>query len=249
MIAIPFFATRRALVAVLCTVVAAPGNAQPQDPKAPAGNDPGGFPVAVISAGIDYTDPVIAGRLARDGEGEVIGYDVTDNDARPFASAAAADGGTELAKRLAAIAGLRLVPVRVTVSDPVSIARGTAFATQTPARVVVVPPGEKAHLELLAQVAARAEKILFVVAPSTGAPPGPRPALPDNVLYLTTPSDQSREVKIAIEAVAVTLDRLLDCAGKAPQDETGADMKKALLAMTVAAETDSPKSLKPCPAR
>lgn len=55
-------------------------------PKPLPGVDPGGVMVAVIGPGIDYTRPGIADRLARDGEGEIIGFDLVDRDRRPFCS-------------------------------------------------------------------------------------------------------------------------------------------------------------------
>ena len=62
------------------------GSANADDPKVPAGIDPGLQPIAILTTGIDYTDPAIAARLARDGEGELIGWDFTENDRRPFAA-------------------------------------------------------------------------------------------------------------------------------------------------------------------
>jgi hypothetical protein len=53
-------------------------------PPVPPGVDPGGVEIAIIGPGVDYTDPEIAKRLARDGEGEIIGWDFVDNDRRPF---------------------------------------------------------------------------------------------------------------------------------------------------------------------
>jgi hypothetical protein len=83
--------------------------------------------------------------LARDGEGELIGWDLVDNDNRPFrrsegASAASASGGdgTALARAVGA-PGRRIVPVRIDAADPGSIARAVAFVARTPARIVVVP--------------------------------------------------------------------------------------------------------------
>ncbi len=65
--------------------------AQPADaPKVPKpklipGIDPGGLALAVIGDGIDYARPEIAARLARDGEGELVGFDLVDRDRRPYA--------------------------------------------------------------------------------------------------------------------------------------------------------------------
>jgi hypothetical protein len=139
--------TRRLGFACLCVLlVAAPAaTAQERDPKLPAGRDPGGIAVALFTTGLDYTQPDIAPRLARDGEGELIGWDFVDSDNRPFAAKAAqaaevAGDGTELARRLLELyAGARLVPVRVRPGDPNSFAQAVAFVSRTPARIVAVP--------------------------------------------------------------------------------------------------------------
>src|SRR5262249_13897079 len=63
--------------------------AQGRKPKLPAGLDPGGVAIAILSTGIDYRAADIAQRLARDGEGDLIGWDLVDRDNRPFNEAAA----------------------------------------------------------------------------------------------------------------------------------------------------------------
>ena len=63
--------------------------AQGRKPRLPAGLDPGGVAVALLSTGIDYQASDIARRLARDGEGDLIGWDLVDRDNRPFNGAAA----------------------------------------------------------------------------------------------------------------------------------------------------------------
>ena len=45
---------------------------------------PGAVRVAVVDTGVNYTLPMFQGRLARDPEGNLIGYDFWDMDARPF---------------------------------------------------------------------------------------------------------------------------------------------------------------------
>src|SRR4029078_9951193 len=88
--------------------------AQTKKPPLPPGRDPGGVAIALLTTGIDYTLPTIAGYLARDGEGEVIGFDPVDNDNRPFGG----DGTTLAANLLDPAIGTRLVPVRVDPRDP-----------------------------------------------------------------------------------------------------------------------------------
>ena len=56
------------------------------NPPVPAGpsSPQGAVRVAVIDTGVNYTLPLFQGRLARDGEGALLGYDFWDMDARPF---------------------------------------------------------------------------------------------------------------------------------------------------------------------
>ena len=118
--------------------------AQARKPKLPAGLDPGGVAIAILSTGIDYRATDIAQRLARDGEGDLIGWDLVDRDNRPFNAAAAETplalgGDADALVRAMGQPGRRVVPVRIDVRDPVSLAKAASFVAQTPARVVVVP--------------------------------------------------------------------------------------------------------------
>ena len=92
--------------------------AQGRKPKLPPGLDPGGVAIAILSTGIDYPSSDIAQRLARDGEGELIGWDLVDRDNRPFNAKAAdtpaawgGDGNALL--RAIGQPGRRVVPVRI----------------------------------------------------------------------------------------------------------------------------------------
>ena len=110
-----------------------------------AGRDPGGIAIALIVTGIDYTHPEIKDRLARDGEGEIIGLDLIDGDNRPYAATSLPgneDGAVDtiLARRiLSTYRHARLVPIRVDPNNKVMLARALAFAASTPARIVAVP--------------------------------------------------------------------------------------------------------------
>lgn len=62
---------------------------EPLNPPVPAmvqGDDPGvaGVSVAMLDAGVNYLLPSIAERLARDADGEILGFDYWDLDRRPF---------------------------------------------------------------------------------------------------------------------------------------------------------------------
>lgn len=143
------------LAFALCQAVLAQGapqlqpqlqpQAPAQKPPVPPGRDPGGIAIALIATGIDYTHAEIKDRLARDGEGDIIGLDLIDNDNRPYAATAlpgneAGAVDTILARRiLSTYRHARLVPVRVDPNDKVMLARALAFTAATPARIVAVP--------------------------------------------------------------------------------------------------------------
>jgi hypothetical protein len=76
--------SRTIFATLLALLASGAAMAAPADPPVPPGRDPGGVAVAIIGPGVDYTQPDIAARLARDGEGEIIGWDFVDNDRRPF---------------------------------------------------------------------------------------------------------------------------------------------------------------------
>src|SRR5262245_31164734 len=119
--------------------------AQEKKPPMPPGRDPGGVAIALIATGIDYTLPQVAQHLARDGEGELIGWDLADQDRKPFDKSRGTTrpewggDGTLIASLLSGTRGVRLVPVRVDPADPASLARAIAFVAQTPARVALLP--------------------------------------------------------------------------------------------------------------
>lgn len=64
--------------------LATTGVHEPLNPPVPTGSDPGGVPVALIDAGVNYLLPEVSARLARDQHGDILGYDYWELDARPF---------------------------------------------------------------------------------------------------------------------------------------------------------------------
>ena len=146
--------------------------AEQKEPALPSGRDPGGIAIALLGTGIDYTLPDIVRRLARDGEGELIGWDLVDNDNRPFrasgraAPASALDSDSTPLARVTGATGRRLVPVKVDPANPVTFARAVAFVAQTPARIVVVPMGSRqpSDWEPFRQAASHFRDLLFIVA-------------------------------------------------------------------------------------
>jgi hypothetical protein len=189
------------------------------DPPVPAGKDPGGAAVALITAGIDYTLPEIARALARDGEGELIGWDFVDNDRRPFAPSqdktpANAGGGettqgTALAKLLAG-SSMRLVPVRVDAADPLSLARAAAFVARTPARVAILPEWSERpeDWEPFRQVAVHLNDVVFVAMTRRDA--GAKPVDPAalglaNLVAVTAETCSRRDARETVADVLTLL--------------------------------------------
>jgi hypothetical protein len=169
-------------------------------PPVPPGRDPGGIAVALIGTGIDYTLPQIAARLARDGEGELIGWDLHDRDRRPFDQSKGTTppqwggDGTLLASLIIGAPAVRLVPVRVDPSDPVALAQALAFVAQTPARVAVVAMGSPSspQWEPFRQAAQRFKDVLVVVPAGPTEPVYPAAFSLDTVLAVssgTTPPE------------------------------------------------------------
>lgn len=116
-----------------------------KDPPVPPDRDPGGVAVAIIGPGLDYTLPQISEHLARDGEGEIIGWDFVDNDRRPFKVPDDLEAmkythrGTAMARILLKRAPrARLEPVRIATGEPASVQKGLAFAAQTPALIAML---------------------------------------------------------------------------------------------------------------
>src|SRR5262245_7664271 len=166
---------RIALGLFLATFALAPmAVAQTKKPPLPPGRDPGGVAIALLTTGIDYTLSNVARGLARDGEGELIGFDLVDRDNRPFGDSSRAqtpphwggDGTTLAGNILDPTIGARLVPVRVDPREPASLARAVAFIARTPARIVVLPMWgpRKEDWQPFRQAAEHFPQLLFVVA-------------------------------------------------------------------------------------
>lgn len=166
---------RKASPAVILALALVAGTqpAAAQDPAAPAGTDPGGPAIALISTGVDYTDPMIAPRLARDGEGEPIAWDFVDNDLRPHAPPGPENfNGTRLAKLILSLNDkARLINVRVSRDEPDQLAKAAMFVGRTPARVAVVGtnPNDMAGWDQFAGAARHAAAHVLFIVPG-GAP-------------------------------------------------------------------------------
>ncbi len=164
----------------LIAAAAAQVLAQAKKPRVPPGRDPGGTTIALISSGVDYTQGFVAEKLARDGEGEIVGWDFIDNDMRPFdrqrgaASAAAGGDGTALAGLIATDnLPARIVVLRADVASARTLGNAVMFAAKTGARIVVMPmwSANGDAWETFRQAVAYHRDVLFILAAGEGADP------------------------------------------------------------------------------
>lgn len=163
------WAVRLGLLAVATYAFAQPSMAA-DDPPVPTGMHPGGLPVALIGGGIDYKQARIAERLARDGEGEIIGYDVASEDRRPFSSDE--NNSTAIAEVILAEAGATsLVPVKADLSDALSVAQAIAYAAHGPSPIIALNL-DTAHSpasSALGEAARHFPQRLFIIAAGDNA--------------------------------------------------------------------------------
>ena len=197
----------------------------PAKPRIIPGSDPGGVAVALIGSGVNYTLPVIASRLARDGEGDIIGLDFVDRDNRPYDTgpdlAPAPDGGsptgtTPASVILAEAPRARLVPVRLRLGEPRHLGGAMVFVASTPARVLVVAfsTANRADWEPFAQIASTppaASKVLIVLsAGDTAVDLDKQPAYPAGLglanALVVTAADQNGRLLSDGAFGAVTVD-------------------------------------------
>lgn len=132
-----YCAPLRAPVSALLACTAGLAVAAGSDPPVPPSRDPGGIPVAFIGSGIDYTPDRISGRLARDGEGEIVGYDYIDDDRLPFAKADPAS--QDMADILLGEGQTTsLVLLRTDTEAMIPLSRALLYAGKSPARIVII---------------------------------------------------------------------------------------------------------------
>ncbi len=158
------------------------------EPQVPVGIGGDGVVVALFDTGVNYTLPEIANRLARDGEGLIIGFDFHDDDFQPFdalpgdtRSEPRRHGTTVASILLREAPGARLAPYRFKAGDPVSFARMVAHAALGPTRIVCMSLGgrKREDWELFHQAVEANPQILFVVsAGNDGANVDDRPLYP-----------------------------------------------------------------------
>jgi hypothetical protein len=192
---------------LVAMVLAAPCAVLAKDPKVPPQKDPGAVPVALIGGGVDYTSLDIAKRLARDGEGNIVGWDFVDDDIFPYSQDEIANAQARLLLRNADV---ELVPIRVASGAPEGIAQAAGFLGRTEVRTVVVLPAsaDAKDWAVFAKAAAFFKNLLFVVpARADGSsPPREAPLYPaalglPNVLSVAMPGDASAPADVAMAAL------------------------------------------------
>ena len=177
------------------------GDSEPLDPPVPPGFDPGCVTVALIDSGVNYLLPEINRRLARDGEGNLIGYDYWDMDERPFDANPTRSPffpqrhGTRVASIILAEAPqARLIPYRYPRPDLSRLAALVEDAAANGARIINLAMGSNKPepWQAFAQAMAAHPDILFVVsAGNDNRDLDRRPVYPaafkaDNMLVITS---------------------------------------------------------------
>jgi subtilisin family serine protease len=141
-------------VALLDDALKPTGRTLPFNPPVPAGVDPGGVTVALLDTGVNYLQPALAERLARDANGALLGFDFEDGDDRPFDLNPALSPfhpgrhGTLMANALLREAApLRLIPLRFPRSEPEKLADAVSLATKHGAKILLLGLGNRRALD------------------------------------------------------------------------------------------------------
>lgn len=179
----------------------ATGVREPLNPPVPEGGDPGGVPVALVDAGVNYLLPNVSRRLARNASGGILGYDFWDLDERPFDANPAASPffpqrhGTKTATLLMQEAPMaRLVPYRYPRPD---MSRMTDLVRDAAAKGVIVVnmsmgSNDRGDWEAFAAAARSHPQMLFVLsAGNNGRDIDAQPVYPaalrlDNAIVVTS---------------------------------------------------------------
>ena len=182
-------------------------HSEPLNPPVPAGRDVRGPTVAHFDAGINYTLPKLAERLARAPNGQALGYDFWDMDSRPFDSNPARSPfyplrhGTQVASVLVAEApGIRLLPYRYPRPEMGRMEAMVRAADENRAVIVAMPMGSNNRDEWSAFLKAVSERphMLFIIsAGNDGRDIDSQPVYPamfglQNFIVVTSSTDFGR---------------------------------------------------------
>lgn len=195
-------------------VAAAHGQSPRSKPRVPPGIDPGGVTVAIIGNGIDYSRPEIARRLARDGEGEIIGWDYVDGDRLPFevcgARNVAPDHCNESPLAILTSAKARIVPLRARLDNPRSLVDAVNHATKTGARIVLVALPDPPPSRFIDEAAGFNMVPLFIssVVADRVKPPF-RFLMGVNLIIANSATDDTTKLAVDLAAVLIAA---VDCA-------------------------------------
>jgi hypothetical protein len=156
--------SRTVTVALFAGIASFAAIAAPSDPPVPTGVNSGGMPVALICQGIDYTRDGVAKMLARDGEGEIIGYDFVDDDRRPYAHSL--NGNIHDVSDLIIGEGqaASIVAIRANLQDAGSLANAIGYAAKSPAKIIAIDSASGVGIAAVIEAASkRFPDHLFVV--------------------------------------------------------------------------------------
>ncbi len=195
---------------------------QPAEPPVPTGIAPSDPVIALVGSGIDYTRPKLAERLARDGEGLIIGQDAIDNDLQPY--------GTGFSNLMAEVLAtnpppVTLAPYRLAPDVTENLMATMAHIAWGPAEIVLLEPGfaeEIGNRALLFEAAVAMPERLFIapVSHRPETPTDPRARIlasqrPSNLVWLigqAEPADADADYAVAPAAEAKAVN------GTAPHD-------------------------------
>ena len=196
------------------------GRSASAKPRVPPGVDPGGVTVAVIGNGIDYTQPGTAARLARDGEGEIVGWDFLDDDRRPFERCGvrtiAADHCNEIPLDLLGSTKVRIIALRAGTQKAQSLVEAVRLASRAGARIVLVALPEAPPSRFIDDAAGFQSSPLYI-ATVVGNPRTPphRLAMGDNFIVANAASDEP--AALAATVAGIVRDAV-DCAARGTAD-------------------------------
>ncbi|MEL6299255.1 MAG: hypothetical protein AAFQ45_11870 [Pseudomonadota bacterium] len=204
--------------------------------------DAGAPYVALIGDGIDYRAEAIAKRLARDGEGDPMGWDFAGDDLFAFNETS---GQTLLATHIidrAKTGGL--VVIRMAPSSPTGFPEAVKLATQTPAKIILTPPltAGSSTLAWIAEAAARFPDTLFIAPAGADSANLDKRAKLDNVdkidnLIIVSTADPGANVGARAITLAIAF-AIAPTQGQ-PTDRTG------LAAALIAADAMTARAAKP----